>query len=399
MIKRSLKFFVTIFSFLTFFLYLSPIVQAASSQFIIQGNTNEKIIALTFDDGSDGTNFGSILDILSQHGIKATFFLTGSGASAHPQHVKKAVFAGHDIGNHSYDHPDFTTISKTEILSQLSQTETIIKSLTGQTTKPYFRAPYGATNASVLKIVGDAGYTYTFHWTIDSLDWTGNSATTIQNRVMNNLQPGTILLMHTGYGATGTLQALKTLIPQLKNKGYKFVTVSQLLGIQSPPGVGNTYTVKAGDTLYAIALRYGVTVTQLANANKITNPNLIRVGQTLTIPGGTSTPTPPATPSLPSTTYTVKAGDTLYAIAVRYGVTVTQLANANKITNPNLIRVGQIIKIPGTSSAPITRTYTVKSGDTLYAIANKLGTSVENLVRKNNIANPNLIRVGQVLQY
>lgn len=399
MIKRGFRRYVTIFSFLALFFSLSPIVQAASSQFITQGNTNEKVIALTFDDGSDGTNFGSILNILSQNGIKATFFLTGSGANAHPQHVKNAFAAGHDIGNHSFDHPDFTKVSKTQILSQLSQTETIIKNLTGHTTKPYFRAPYGATNGTVLKIVGDAGYSYTFHWTIDSLDWTGNSASTIQSRVMNNLQPGTIVLMHTGYGATGTLQALKSLIPQLKSQGYRFVTVSQLLGIQTLPGTGNTYTVKAGDTLYAIALRYGVTVTQLAKANNITNPNLIRVGQTLKIPGTTSTPTPPTTPSLPSTTYTVKAGDTLYAIAVRYGITVSQLVNANSITNPNLIRVGQVLKIPGENSTPTTRTYTVRAGDTLYAIANRLGTSVENLVSKNNIVNPNLIRVGQILKY
>ena len=167
--------------------------QAATSQFIMQGNTSEKVIALTFDDGSDGTNFSKILTILSNHQVKATFFLTGSGTRSHPAIVKTAVQNGHDIGNHSFNHADFTTLTPSQMANQLAQTETIVKNTTGKTTKPLFRAPYGATNLSVLSTVGNAGYTYTVHWTVDTLDWTGNSATTISNRVLNALKPGTIV--------------------------------------------------------------------------------------------------------------------------------------------------------------------------------------------------------------
>lgn len=325
---------------LFFFLLTAPIAHAAPSTWISKRNTSEKVIALTIDDGSDGANYTKILQILDKHNVKATFFLTGSGVNAHPQVVKNTVAKGHDIGNHSYSHPDFTKISATEMRSQLSRTETVIKNTTGRSTKPYFRAPYGSTNPTVLKTVGDAGYSYTFHWTIDTLDWTGNSATTIYNRVMNGLQPGAIVLMHTGRGASGTPAALDRLIPAIKSKGYRFVTISQLMNRATTPVTGSTYTVKAGDTLYAIARRYNTTVARIAQANNIKNINLIRVGQKLTIPGTTPAPKPS-----PTTTYTVKRGDTLYAISRKYNTTVARIAQANNIKNISLIRVGQRLVI------------------------------------------------------
>ena len=404
--KAFRRLFGVILSLLLLFTLSATPVLAATSQIIYQGSTSNKVVALTFDDGSDGYNIQSILNTLSANNIKATFFLTGQGAENHPQAIKNIVSAGHDIGNHSYNHPDFTTVATTEMTNQLTRTETIITNLTGKSTKPFFRAPFGSYNSTVLQTVGNAGYTYTFQWTIDSLDWTGNSATDIYNRVINNIVPGAIVLMHTGYGANGTTAALPNIINQLRAMGYSFVTLSQLMNTTSTPGTGTgtSYTVKAGDTLYAIALRYGVTVQAIVNANGLTNANLIRVGQVLTIPG-TGTPTTPTTPTT-GTSYTVKAGDTLYAIALRYGVTVQTIINANGITNANLIRVGQVLTIPGTSTPttptpPTTptagTTYTVKAGDTLYAIALRYGVTVQQIVTANNITNANLISIGQVL--
>ena len=404
--KAFRRLFGVILSLLLLFTLSATPALAATSQIIYQGSTSNKVVALTFDDGSDGYNIQSILNTLSANNIKATFFLTGQGAENHPQAIKNIVSAGHDIGNHSYNHPDFTTVATTEMTNQLARTETIITNLTGKSTKPFFRAPFGSYNSTVLQTVGNAGYTYTFQWTIDSLDWTGNSATDIYNRVINNIVPGAIVLMHTGYGANGTTAALPNIINQLRAMGYSFVTLSQLMNTTSTPGTGTgtSYTVKAGDTLYAIALRYGVTVQAIVNANGLTNANLIRVGQVLTIPG-TGTPTTPTTPTT-GTSYTVKAGDTLYAIALRYGVTVQTIINANGITNANLIRVGQVLTIPGTSTpttptpptTPTTgTTYTVKAGDTLYAIALRYGVTVQQIVTANNITNANLISIGQVL--
>ncbi len=369
-------------------------VEAASSTFVTKGSTTNKVVALTFDDGADGTNIGKILSILKSNNVKATFFLTGAGAANHPQSIKNIANATptHQIGNHSYSHPDFTTLSASQMTSELTRTESLLNSLTGRTTKPIFRAPFGASNSSVLAAVGNAGYTKTIQWNIDTTDWKGISSTAILNRVILNIVPGSIVLMHTGAGASGTPTALPSMITQLKAKGYTFVTVSELL--QLPTSGSKTYTVKSGDTLYKIANLYNISVSALAKANNITNFNLISVGQVLTIPGTSTTPPPTST-----TSYTVKSGDTLYSIARKYDVSVSALASANNITNLNLISVGQVLKIPGTSTTPppTTTSYTVKSGDTLYAIARKYNVTVSSLAAANKITNVSLISIGQVL--
>ncbi|WP_404334252.1 LysM peptidoglycan-binding domain-containing protein [Planococcus rifietoensis] len=366
---------------------------AASSTYVTKGNTTSKVVALTFDDGSDGTNINKILGTLKTNNVKATFFLTGSGINHHPSWIRNIANAGHQVGNHSYSHPDFTKISIAAMQSELARTETAYKNVTGKSTKPIFRAPFGASNATVLKGVGDAGYTHTIQWNIDTIDWRGLSSTEITNKVVNNIVPGSIVLMHTGAGASGTPGALPGMISKLKAKGYKFVTVSELLKL--PPTGGATYTAKAGDTLYSIARKYNVTVAALAKANNITNYNLIRVGQVLVIPGTTAPTPPPAT----SVKYTVKAGDTLYSIASKYNTTVAAIASANKITNINLISVGQVLIIPVKQAPPPVTTvkYTVKAGDTLYSIARKYNTTVTAIAKANNITNVNSIRVGQVL--
>ena len=163
----------------------------------------------------------------------------------------------------------------------------------------------------------------------------------------------------------------------------------------SPAPVGRTknadgtYTVKSGDTLSAIANDFGVTVDQLVRWNNISNPNLITVGQILYFSDKSSSG------SGSGITYVVQAGDTLSGIAARFGTTVAELVSLNNISDPNLIYVGQVLKIP--SSGNSSRTYTVQAGDTLSYIAAKFGTTVANLVTLNNISDPNLIYVGQVL--
>lgn len=388
-IKVAAAMLLTLFTVFSF----SSQPQAASSTYVTKGSTTSKVVALTFDDGSDGTNINKILDVLSAHNVKATFFLTGSGAKNHPTWINNISAKGHQLGNHSYSHPDFTKISAAKIKSELATTETTIKEITGKSTKPIFRAPFGASNSTVLKTVGEAGYTHTIQWNIDTVDWKGVSSTQITNKVLNNIVPGSIILMHTGAGASGTPGALPGMISKLKAQGYKFVTVSELLKLPSAPASGTKYTVKAGDTLYSIAKKYNVTVAALAKANNITNYNLIRVGQVLTIPGKTTAP--PAT----SVKYTVKAGDTLYSIAKKYNVTVAALAKANNITNYSLIRVGQVLTIPGKTTAPPATSvkYTVKAGDTLYSIARTYKTTVAKIAAANKITNVNSLRVGQVL--
>ncbi|WP_215144266.1 LysM peptidoglycan-binding domain-containing protein [Exiguobacterium qingdaonense] len=391
--RKVIRGAMALFILLAMMITQSISVSAAASKLIPSVNTTSKVVALTFDDGADGTNTDQILNILATYDVKATFFLTGTGTNHHRQSIRNIVAKGHQLGNHSYTHPDFTKLTATQMKSELDRTESLVKSVTGKTTKPIFRAPYGAVNNTVLNGVGAAGYGYTIQWNIDTIDWKGLTASQINTKVQSNIKPGSIVLMHTGAGASGTPLALPTMISQLKAKGYKFVTVSQLLTYQNT-STNKTYTVKSGDTLYRIARAYGVTVSALAVANNISNVNLLRVGQVLVIPG--TTVTPPAT----TVTYTVKPGDTLYSIATMYKTTVSKIATANKITNVSLIRVGQELVIPGTTVTPppaTTVSYTVKPGDTLYRIARTNNVTVSALAAANNITNVNLIRIGQVL--
>jgi LysM repeat protein len=163
---------------------------------------------------------------------------------------------------------------------------------------------------------------------------------------------------------------------------------------QPQPAQG-TYTVVAGDTLSGIAARYGTTVANLAAINGISNPNLIRVGQVLRL-SGSSAPAP-SQPAAGGKTYTVVAGDTLSGIAQRFGTTYQAIAAANGIANPNVINVGQVLTIPGAAAVP-TKTHTVKAGENLSSIAAKYGTTWQNLQKLNGIANANLIYAGQVLR-
>ena len=163
-------------------------------------------------------------------------------------------------------------------------------------------------------------------------------------------------------------------------------------------GSDTVYTVKAGDTLSGIAAKYGTTYQKLAAYNGISNPNKISVGQKIKIPGAGSSGSTSAGGG--DTVYTVKAGDTLSGIAAKYGTTYQTLAAYNGISNPNKISVGQKIKIPGSSSGGGTRTYTVKSGDSLWAIAAKQlgnGSRYKEIKSLNGLTS-DTIYAGQVLK-
>ena len=158
----------------------------------------------------------------------------------------------------------------------------------------------------------------------------------------------------------------------------------QLVVSEGNAGTLDTYTVKAGDTLYSIAKKYGLTVSELKQLNNLTS-DILSIGQVLNISNSNT--------SLPSNTYTVKSGDSLYSIAKKYGITVDALKSANGKTS-NLLSIGEILVIPTTTAT--TRTYTVNAGDSLWKIATNYGVSVNALKQANGLSS-DLLSIGQVL--
>ncbi|MDF9443624.1 LysM peptidoglycan-binding domain-containing protein [Limosilactobacillus mucosae] len=195
----------------------------------------------------------------------------------------------------------------------------------------------------------------------------------------------------------------------LKLKNNQTTNSSSATSSSTAATTAGTYTVKAGDTLSAIASRYSTSSSTLASLNSLSNPNLIYAGQVLKVSSNASTSSSTSSSANNTVTtassYTVKAGDTLSAIAAEYGTTYQALASANSISNPNDIYVGQVIKVSATVTAASSQTvsstssgsYTVKSGDTLYGIALANGLNWRTLAKQNGISDPNVIFVGQKL--
>lgn len=156
---------------------------------------------------------------------------------------------------------------------------------------------------------------------------------------------------------------------------------------------GSTYKVKSGDNLSTIASRAGTTVKALQNLNGISNPDLIKVGQTLKLKGSAKKST-----STNAKSYTIKSGDTLSDIASKHGTTTKKLQDLNGISNPNKIYAGQKIKVTGTAKASSKKYHTVKSGDTVSGLVKKYGSSQANIKSWNNIKDVNTIFIGQKLR-
>ena len=196
------------------------------TKIILKGNTSEKKIALTFDAGSDIAGI-QILEILKKYNIKSTFFLTGAWVDKYPNYAKEIHTDGHEIANHSYSHENFTEVSESVRLESIRKTDEAIERVIGIKPAPYFRFPYGAYNRDALASVGKAGYPYSIHWSIDTIDWDQPSVEVIVERVLSRASNGDIILMH--IGGKNTPAAMDIVIPELQSRGFKLVTISEIL--------------------------------------------------------------------------------------------------------------------------------------------------------------------------
>ncbi|GIP23293.1 N-acetylmuramoyl-L-alanine amidase [Paenibacillus sp. J22TS3] len=189
-----------------------------------------KQVAFTFDDGPDTIATPKILDILKENKIKATFFILGNRAKSHPELIRRIVDEGHAIGNHSWSHPNFDKTPMNEAMKEIEDTQDVIEDAAG--VRPIlFRAPYGALPKDKLNAINKMNLAV-IGWTVDTLDWTGVSSNKILSLVHKQLRPGGIVLQHSANGKkhmANTIEALQQMIPELKEKGYTFVTVPQLL--------------------------------------------------------------------------------------------------------------------------------------------------------------------------
>ena len=189
--------------------------------------TQEKKIALSFDAAWGNEDTAKILEILKKHDVHVTFFMTGGWVESYPDDVKAILAAGHDLGNHSENHKNMSQLSDEEKKEELMQVHTKVQELTGYDMF-LFRPPYGDYDNAVVNVAKDCGY-YTIQWDVDSLDWKDYGVDSIIKTVTQHkhLGNGSIILCHNG--AKYTAQAFDTLIATLKNEGYTFVPLSELI--------------------------------------------------------------------------------------------------------------------------------------------------------------------------
>jgi len=199
---------------------------------IVRGKTGQKQVAITLDAGGDAVAFPKMIAALNKYGIKVTFFLTGTWAQQNPSYVSQIVSSGMEVANHSWSHPDFTTLSDEEIKDELNRTDALLSKYTGESTKPFMRFPYGARNAHTTALVNSMGYR-SVYWTIDSLDSVGQPKTAqfLIDRITKQTDAqldGEIVLMHLGNATSG--DALPVILENLTSRGFKVVTISKLIG-------------------------------------------------------------------------------------------------------------------------------------------------------------------------
>ncbi|MCJ7839996.1 polysaccharide deacetylase family protein [Lederbergia sp. NSJ-179] len=196
-----------------------------------------KYVALTFDDGPSSDVTPRVLDTLAQHDAKATFFMLGNRVEALPKTAQQVAAAGHEIGNHTVDHADLSTLDPEGIRNEIGQSADSIEQATG--IRPYFiRPPYGAFNDAVINDVANQGDTLIL-WSVDSLDWQSRNANAVISEIQKEITSGAIVLMHDIHPSTA--DALPQLLDWLESQGYQFVTVSQLLEMEGQNGVGPYY--------------------------------------------------------------------------------------------------------------------------------------------------------------
>ena len=195
-------------------------------------STDNKVVALTFDDGPTEGATGTILALLQQEGVKATFFLTGREIEANPAEASKIIAAGHQIGNHSYSHQRMVRMGYQTIINEVEKTNQLIRAM-GYKGEIVFRPPYGKKLFGLPYYLQQQGIT-TITWDVEpeTDESIANDSHAIAEHVLHSAKPGSIVLLHVMYKSRhASMESVPEIIKGLKDKGYTFVTVDQLMGL------------------------------------------------------------------------------------------------------------------------------------------------------------------------
>lgn len=202
---------------------------------IVRLQTRQHVVALTFDGGGNADGAKGVLTTLRRDKVPATFFLTGHFVQSYPR-LARVIGRRYPVGNHTVNHFDMLRLSPSAARREVTRAAVMIQRATGRDTHPYFRFPYGSRNSRTLRMVNELGYA-SVRWTVDTWGWMGLTQQSVRGavrRVLDNLVPGEIVLMHLGSSrdhSTIDSKALPAVIHLVRARGYRFVT---LAGIRAP---------------------------------------------------------------------------------------------------------------------------------------------------------------------
>lgn len=193
-----------------------------------KGEEKEKVIYLTFDGGFENGNTPQILEALKKHEVQATFFLVGNYLESEPELVKQMLEDGHQIGNHSYYHPDMTQKNQTQFIEEMEKLEHLYKEITGEEIASYYRPPQGKYNTDNLTWANEMGYK-TIFWSLAYVDWYQDNQPTKEeafDKLLNRIHPGAIVLLHNT--SSTNAQIMDELLQKWKDMGYTFALLDEL---------------------------------------------------------------------------------------------------------------------------------------------------------------------------
>jgi peptidoglycan-N-acetylglucosamine deacetylase len=227
--------FIFLFVLIAASLYLFQKL-AATSKYQIIGEyfnrieTQETVVAFTYDDGPNPVYTDKLVNLLDKLGVKATFFAIGAEIAAHPQTIKQLIASGHEVGNHSYSHQKMIWKTPKFITKEINRTDELLRKL-GVNHEILFRAPFGFKRLTLPYILNQQKKKNIL-WSLDPKDYQESNPEIIANRILEQIQPGAIILLHDGGGdRTATITATEIVVPKLQALGYKFLTVSELLKV------------------------------------------------------------------------------------------------------------------------------------------------------------------------